>query len=94
MNDFSVEKARTSLTTKGFTEKKRGDHYRFFFWHKGKKTRIHTKCSRGRHIHLKDLKSIRKQVRLPDLDALERLLNCNMKEDEYADILRKQKLIS
>jgi predicted RNA binding protein YcfA (HicA-like mRNA interferase family) len=93
VNDFSVAKACASLTSKGFTEKKRRDHHCFFFWNKGKKTRIHTKCSHGRIIGLKDLRSMQKQVRLSNIDALERLLDCSMKEVEYAAILRDQGLI-
>lgn len=78
-----VERARTSLNAKGFEEKRKRNHYCFFFWHGGKKTAIHTKFSHGQQISLYELRKMRGQLKLPDLEQLDRLLSCDMEADEY-----------
>lgn len=78
-----VERARASLNAKGFQERKGRDHYCFFFWHGDKKTAIHTKFSHGQQISPYQLRQIGKQLKLPDLQQLYRLLSCDMEGDEY-----------
>jgi hypothetical protein len=84
-----VERARTSLAAKGFWEEKR-DHYRFFYEHDGKRVGIHTKFSFGQQISKYQLRWMCEQLRLPDLEHLERLLSCKMTGDEYRDFLHRQ----
>lgn len=88
-SDFPVNKACNSLSKKGFQEKKGGDHYRFFYWHKNKKTRIHTRFSHQRHIPPGILDLIRKQLHLAGRGQLERLLDCTMDADEYREHLKE-----
>jgi hypothetical protein len=84
-----VNRARASLSVKGFVEEKR-DHCCFFFLHEGRKTRIRTKLSLGRQISEYQLKRMRGQLRFPDVEQLVRLLSCDMDGDEYRDHLRRQ----
>lgn len=78
-----VKRAQASLKAKGFEEKRKRNHYCFFFWHDRKKTAIHTKFSHGQQISLYELRRMCGQLKLPDLEQLDRLLSCDMKADEY-----------
>ena len=89
-----VERARTSLKSKGFVEKTKGDHYRFFFYYNGKKTSIHTKFSHGRQIPPYILNKVRHQICLTKRGQLEGFLSCDMLEEEYQCILRQLGRIS
>lgn len=84
-----VERARKSLRDKGFQEKP-GNHYRFHYYHDGRKTHVHTMFSHGRQISEYDLNCMRGQLRLLDMKQLDRLLSCDMRQDEYHEYLHSQ----
>lgn len=84
-----VERARRSLVAKGFVEERR-HHYRFFYWHDGRKTRIHAKFSLGRQISEYQLRRMCRQLRLPKLEQLVRLLSCDTDGEEYHEHLHSQ----
>ncbi len=88
-----VADLRQALLRKGFTKKNKGDHYRFFFFHEGKKTRVHTKISRGRNIKAKDIHQIRKQLHLTGKGQLEDFVECHLTECAYrAHLIQLRKI--
>lgn len=88
-----TERAKTSLLGKGFQARKGSDHDRFFLYVDGRKTRIHTKFSRGskvREIPPSILDKIRRQLHLENIQEVVDLLLCPMNGARYLELLHQR----
>lgn len=86
-----------SLQDKGFQKYEKRDQRFYYFFYKGKKTRVRTKISTG--IKYKDygvdlLKMIKRQLWLDQLKEVKDLLICPMDEGQYIKILLNKGKIS
>jgi hypothetical protein len=91
----SVTEAAEYLAEKGFVKDER-DHRFWYFFYKGKKTRIRTKISTGSgysEYGINLLNMIKKQLYL-SFRELEALLRCPMDVDRYTELMIERRVIS
>lgn len=93
MASLDVSKVSSSLKKKGFKEEREGKHINYYFHHNGKDTGIRTWISHGdKEIRDHLIACMVKQTKLDKAQFLD-LVNCPMTEEQYIEILKKQKLI-
>jgi len=97
MKALPREEIETSLQNKGFQRDEERDHIFYYFFYKGKKTKVRTKISRGSKY--KDygtdlLKMMKRDLYLDRLNELGDLLVCPMDESQYISILLNKGIIS
>ena len=95
MKSIPRDKIEKSFAEKGFVKEEGRDHRFWYFFYKGKKTRIRTKISTGsehRDYGVNLLKRIKSQLFL-DLRELEELLTCPMDGDRYAELMLQRRVV-
>jgi len=95
MKSIPRDKIEKSLAEKGFLKEEGRDHRFWYFFYKGKKTRIRTKISTGsehRDYGANLLKRIKYQLFL-DFRELEELLRCPMDGNRYAELMLERRVI-
>lgn len=94
MKSIPRDKIEKSLADKGFTKDQR-DHRYWYFWYKGKKTKIRTKISTGsgyKDYGVNLLDKIKSQLFL-NFRELEALLRCPMGVDRYTQLMLERRVI-
>jgi len=97
MKALPREEIETSLQNKGFQRDEERDHIFYYFFYKGKKTKVRTKISRGskyKDYGMDLLKMMKIQLRLDGLSEVKDLLICPMDESQYIKILLNKGIIS
>lgn len=96
MKSIPRDKIEKSLSEKGFVKEEERDHRFWYFFYKGKKTRIRTKISTGsgyRDYRVNLLKRIKSQLFLDSLRELDELLRCPMDGKQYAEIMLNKRVV-
>jgi hypothetical protein len=94
MNSIPRDKIERSLAGKGFVKDQR-DHRYWYFFYKGKRTRIRTKISTGtgyKDYGIDLLDKIKSQLFL-NFRELEALLTCPMDVHRYTQLMLERKVI-
>jgi hypothetical protein len=88
-----VRDVEAALKSKGFKETPKRDHKYFFFYHKGKKTRIFTKISHGEsEIRDGNCSSMARQIKLNG-NQFRDFVECPLTEQLYLKILVDSKYL-
>ena len=83
----TARNVKHALETKGFRESDERDHFYYFFFHNGKKTRVYTKISHGeREIHDKNCSLMARQIRLTG-PQFRNFVDCPLTKEQYTKLL-------
>jgi len=96
MKPIPRKKIEKSFAEKGFVKEEGRDHRFWYFFYKGKKTRIRAKISTGtgyEDYKINLLKRIKNQLFLDSLKELDDLLRCPMDGKQYAELMLSKKVV-
>ncbi len=94
--DLSKRKIISALKKKGFKSTNK-DHIYFYFYYKGKSTKIDTKLSHGtkyKSIDKSLQKRMQKQLHFDKLEDFISFCDCKISENDYINILKKKRILS
>lgn len=95
-NPIPVAQIKKALQEKGFTPVDDRDHTFYYFYYKGKKTKVRTKISRGSAYKDYDdelFGKMKSQLCLDNVKQVRDLLECPMSEKTYIAELQKKGLL-
>ena len=92
----SAKDFERALLKKGFQLDRRTGDKIFFFYHAGRKTRVHTKISEGRGEDLRSklLGHIKRQMFFDTTAQLSEFIDCSIDEAAYVEHLRRKQILT